>query len=79
MDPGKTVRRERMIVSCVYVLNAHDDEERQYDQLDRHHNVVGARAFSHSQQQEPSNEGDNGKRRDVDQNWNWADVRGRRD
>src|SRR3954464_826667 len=47
MDARKAVRRERVVICRIDVLQTHDDEQRQDDQLDRYYDVIGTRAFSH--------------------------------
>ena len=42
MDAGEAVRRKRRVVVGIDVHHADADEERQREQLDHHHDVVGA-------------------------------------
>ena len=53
VDAAEAVRRERVVVRRVDVLQPDDDEQREHDQLDRDHDVVRPRALPHAEQQQP--------------------------
>ena len=75
MDAAEPVRRERRVVRRVDVHGPDNHEQRQHQQLDHHHDVVGARAFLHALQQQRGDRGDDGERRDVEQDGDAGDIR----
>src|SRR6185503_4855436 len=79
VDAAETVRCERMVVGGVDMAEPHHDEERQDDQLYRDQDVVDGGAFSYTEEQQPRDQHDDGKGRDIDQDRDTPDVRGRID
>ena len=77
VDPGEPIGRKRRVVGGVEVGRADGDEERERDQLDDHHDVVGARAFLRAAQEHPRDQHHDPERREVHEDRHPGDVRGR--
>ena len=60
-DAVPPVGQERLPVGGLHVVEAHDDEERQHDQLDQHHRRVEARGLLHADHQHPGEKQHDGR------------------
>jgi hypothetical protein len=77
MDAGESVGCERMVVRRMNVHRPHPDEQREHEELDRHHDVVDARAFLHADQEQPGDGRNDREGRQVHEDRNAAHVRRR--
>src|SRR5581483_3360608 len=53
-NAAKTIRQERMQIGSLYGMSGSKDEKENRRQLDRHHDIVGARALPYSSHQDPA-------------------------
>ena len=75
MDATEAVRRERLVVGGVDVHTTHDHEQREHQQLDDHHDVVGARALLDALEQQHGDRDDDAKGRQVHEHRYAGDAR----
>ena len=75
MDAGESVREKRMVVRRVQVRRAHGHEQREREELDDHHDVIGRRALPRAAQQQPCDQHDDAERRHVNQDRHTRDMR----
>src|SRR5438094_136021 len=74
MDPAKPVGSERVVVSGTEVREPGDDEQPQYEQLDRHHDVIGRGTLAYAEHEQPRDERDDHEGRQVHQDRYAQDV-----
>ena len=79
MNAGEAVGRKRRVVLRVKMRGADENEDRERDELDDHHDVVGGRALARAAQQQPGDHHDDRERRQMNQDRNAGDAWRRRE
>ena len=74
MDAAPPVRGERVVVRGLDMTQSRNDEQGKHQQLDDDEDVIRARALTDAQQQEPGDQTDDQKCRQVDENRNAGEV-----